>query len=447
MEQMDMRTDADDFLDEGCTNAVLASSSYATPFPEEPPEEIRGLLELVQQAIEEDEETGTSSREFRFSSDSRRQALEKLSFNLRPELLEQDARHTFIYHAMKLGVVGKAVEFIERGGVELATAAANFLGDFAFNSDTGAQAVLQVFNRIADRFQHIFGAQAWDHLALLDSAILLCVNIAATCPSGHMRLVPLVQPVCLQILRNAQISDKLRGNTILLLANLSMTVRDELRGLGVGRVLLDLVEADHVPGPGKSVAESVIVFLHGDSRCEEVDRLLDQDVVSNYCVPIMELTLQGREFRGMYPHLLYSARLFQILAKSRVYAEALASHEKVVPLLLKAGLASAAPRVETDLEGRALALEALLSLARFRLWPREENEVDQNFLKTALPQLCSHSHPLVRRAATDLWAWFNSNVVLNLLIIGHVLQDQRRIPYWLWKLRIIGALYPCVAAV
>lgn len=401
---------------------------------EEKPE-IRSLLGIVHQVNDSNADTAL-----------RRLALENLSFALRPECLEPQDRREFVRRAMESGVVKQAVELIERGSVDLATAAANFLGDFAFNSDMGAQAVLKVFSRIADRFQHIFGAHAWDHLPLLDAAILLCVNIAATCPSGHARLVPLVQPVCLQILRNSRVSDKLRGNTILLLANLSMTVRQELRSLQVAKVLLDLVEADHVPATGKSVAESVIIFLHGDRRCYEVDRLIEAGIVSEYCVPIMELTLRGKEFRGMYPHLLYSARLFQMLAQSWEYAEALVKDHRVVPLLLEANRAVGRPhRVETDFEGRSLVLEALLSLARFKLWPRPGDEVSATFLEHDLPKLLGEDHVLIRRAATDLWALLNPCCVLELLLVGHRLEADGWLPCGLWKRKVAACLYPFLA--
>lgn len=121
----------------------------------------------------------------------------------------------------------------------------------------------------------------------------------------------------------------------------------------------------------------------------------------------------------MFPHLLYSAKLFQVLsrparlrgrtplspaARCRIYAEKLlfepqraqTSHAsqgstEVIPLLLRAvnpngpppraripALRSARREVETDYEGRRLVLEALWSLARFRLWPDETDEAGQD---------------------------------------------------------------------
>merc|ERR1712194_887022 len=85
----------------------------------------------------------------------------------------------------------------------------------------------------------------------------------------------------------------------------------------------------------KSVAESVVIYLHGFEKCDIVDRLLAMGVVGNYCVPLMQCTLEVREFRGMYPFLVYSARLFRVLAQTKGYAEALMDDCRVLPLLLQ----------------------------------------------------------------------------------------------------------------
>lgn len=284
---------------------------------------------------------------------------------------------------------------------------------------------------------------------LLQAAILLCVNIAATCPAGHLKLVRLVQPVCLKILQSPQVGDKLRGNTILLLANLSMTVLNELRELQVANVLLQLVENCAISEQGKSVAESVIIFLHGEEKSTQVDILMDRSVVTNYCIPIMAHTLKGSEFRGMFPHLLYSAKLFQVLSRCRHYAERLVQDpHKVVHLLLRAVNPNGPPpRVETDYEGRRLVLEALWSLARFKLWPAENDEESMKFIETdkGLKQLRADRHIGIRTAAAGIYAQLHSDLVLEMLMVGKRLEADGWLPPGFWKHRIASLLYPFLA--
>merc|ERR1712185_596154 len=122
-------------------------------------------------------------------------------------------------------------------------------------------------------------------------------------------------------------------------------------------------------------------------------------IVGDYCVPIMQFTLKGEEFRGMYPHLMYSARLFQVLARCREYGEALTQDERVVPLLLQAQRRQDTFRVDSDLEGRRLALEALRSLAHFELW-----RPDFIYLEHDLPLSLADDHAGIRAAAAGLWA-------------------------------------------
>lgn len=395
----------------------------------------------------------------------KRHILEALSHALRPEILHEDARRMFVKEAMERGVVDSVVCLVEVGGEELRCAATNFLGDFAFNSGLGARAVLRVFDRVVACFQHLFAELMLLHLPLLESAVLLCVNIAATCPSGHPRLIPLVRPVCLQIISNPAVSDSLRGSTILLLANLSMTSRPELRALRVADALLDLLLAGQTSEPGKSVAESVIIFLHGsESSCSEIDQLMSLDVISKYCVPLLERTLVGGVFRGMYPHLLYSARLFQVLAQSRVYARALVAEPLVVPLLLQVNQAEVRQhlRVESDLEGRRLALDALRSLTRFGLWPpgaggcnRETSPDVSNaplldegtavaamateaFLRDDLPELLKDEDLGIRSSAACLWATLHSQEALTYLMVGQRLEFEGKLPSLLWRSRIVG---------
>lgn len=395
------------------------------------------LLTLVNQVLDPDAE-----------NHKRRNALEHLSIALQPQYIRAEARHLFVHRAMQRGVIEAAVHLIELGSVGLASAACSFLGDFAFDSDDAARAVLKAFDRIAERFKAIFEelnhGLAWEHMPLLEAAILLCVNIAATCPSGHDRLIPLVQPVCLQIINNPRASHTLRGNTILLLANLSMTVRQELRALRVADVLLELVLESRVSGIQKSVAESVIIFLHGDQKCEEIDKLMDVNVVGEYCVPIMELTLRGEEFRGMYPHLMYSAQLLQVLAQSREYAEVLVAHERVVPLLLQANQCQDGPvRVESDLEGRRLALEALWSLNRFGLWPGSApDEKSQAFLDDDLPRLLSSEHAGIRAAASGLCARLDVRATLELLMLGRQLEIDLQLPMGFCRQKVLSFILP-----
>lgn len=373
----------------------------------------------------------------------RRLALEQLSIALRPQQLRAEARRAFAVHAVERGVVAAAVRWIELGSADLVVAASNFLSDFAFGSDIAAQAVLQAFGRIANCFRRIFDTVAWEYLPLLEAAVLLCVNIAAMCPAGHATLIPLVRPVCVRIIRNPKAPDKLRGNTITLLANLSMTVGPELRSLCVVQDLLDLILENKVSGRGRSVAESVIIFLHGDTKSDEVDKLMSLNVVGEYCVPLMELTLRGDEFRGMYPYLMYSARVFYMLAQSREYAEALVSDERVVPLLLQANRHRVGPmQVESDLEGRRLALEAICSLTRLRLWPRESDVASLAILKADLPELLCDEHSGIRASAVALWARLNVRYVIERLLVGHRLETAGIFPATFWSSKVLSFLFP-----
>merc|ERR1712224_612728 len=104
---------------------------------------------------------------------------------------------------------------------------------------------------------------------------------------------------------------------------MTVDVREQLRSLGVAQVLLDLVSDNQVTGQGRQVAESVIIYLLGDQKCAEMDRLLSMNVIGEYCVPLMEGTLNHTLFRGMCPCLIYSAKVFQVLAQSQDYAKAL----------------------------------------------------------------------------------------------------------------------------
>eukprot|EP00928_Gymnodinium_smaydae_P073215 TRINITY_DN56451_c0_g1_i1.p1 TRINITY_DN56451_c0_g1~~TRINITY_DN56451_c0_g1_i1.p1 ORF type:complete len:479 (+),score=95.77 TRINITY_DN56451_c0_g1_i1:69-1439(+) len=371
-------------------------------------------------------------------------ALRRLCVMIRPQKLSPEHRGIFIARALQQNIVAVAVQLIESGERDVAVAACNFLADFTFGSDGSARAVLRVFERIAACFKHVFEPLTWDSLALLEAAVLLCVNIAAMCPDGHRLLVPLVQQVCVQIIRSPRAPEELRGNAITLLANLSTTVAEELRAVRVADVLLRLVADANVPGPGRSVAESVIIYLHGNQKCDEIDQLMAMDVVGNYCVPLMESTLKGEEFRGMYPHLVYSARLFQVLAQSPEYATEMLSNQQVVPLLLRVSrLPDEGPgKVESDLEGRRLSLETLRSLARLRLWPDEAEQESWDFCHRDLPDLLDHGHVGIRASASGLWATLHMSFMYFLMFVGRELEQQGRATQHLWKEKVLQFLFP-----
>mmetsp|Transcript_143611 Transcript_143611/g.275861 ORF Transcript_143611/g.275861 Transcript_143611/m.275861 type:complete len:439 (+) Transcript_143611:42-1358(+) len=373
----------------------------------------------------------------------KRDALERLSTSIHPRQLRPEIKHEFVQKAIKRGLIETAVCLIERGGADLVCAACNFLGDFSFNSDMGSQAVLKMFDRIMLCFSNIFMKPCSERLFLLSSAVSLCANIVATCPDGHGRIVPLVQSFFLPIMRDPTAPDRLVGNMILLLANLSLHVSGELRALRVADVLLELVLDDKVPVKRRSVAESTIIFLLGDRKCAEIDQLIAANVIETYCLPIMEHALTGEEFRGMYPHLVYSARLFQVLAQSLDYAKALASQKTVVPILLRASSHNreALSRLESDNEGRRLALEALQSMARFRLWPAESREVSE-FVEQDLPLLLADEHQGVRSSAAALWARLNSRHVQVMFLIGQRLEGYGHISLQVWKVRILPFIFP-----
>lgn len=231
-----------------------------------------------------------------------------------------------------------------------------------------------------------------------------------------------------------------------------MSVGDDLREMGVAEALMWVLKnegSDH----GISVAESVIIYLCGHCKCEEVDRLIELDVVDRYCVPLMEITLKRGKFRGMFPYLVYSARVFRVLAQSREYAEQLVAHERVVPLLQQASanLTTGPVQVESNAEGRAFALEALWSFARFRLWPCTPADSghcgsDRAFLRDTLPPLLMDAHAGVRSAAAGLWAALNTDAVSSLLLVGQRIERHRRLPPTFWRSKVLVFLFPFLAS-
>jgi hypothetical protein len=401
---------------------------HELPSSDDPRRRVSVLLRLIELVMQP---PGPENHELQ-----QRDALEQLSIELQPLHIQPADRRRFVKNALETDIVNRAADLVEAGCISVAIAACNFLGDFAFDSDAGARAALQAFDRIASRFACVLKQLSWEFMPLLEAAILLCVNIAATCPSGHPRLIPLVRHVCLQIIKNPRASQVLRGNTILLLANLSMTVSEELRDLGIAEALLELILHERDPLQ-KSVAESVIIFLHGDHKCEVIDQLMTTNIVEEYCVPIMQLTLRGEEFRGMYPHLMYSARLFQVLSQNREYARALAENPHVAPLLLEAIRCRELLRVESDVEGRRLALESLVSLANFGLWRPE-----QDFLSRDLPLLLADEHAGIRVAAAGLWAPLHQAEVYVIHLLGVRLQQTHHLPARLWQEKVMSFMLP-----
>jgi len=378
---------------------------------------------------------------------SKGEALCRLALSIQPPRLPPETKDKFIQVAVGRGVIEASVGLIELGDVKLASVACDFLGDLSLNSDVGSQSVLKSFARVIGVLTRIFATLTTEHLPLVGSAVALCANIVAQCPESHAHSIPLVLSVFLPIIRDHKASDKLVGSTILLLANLSTSVGQSLRELEVADVLLRLVLDGGASKRRKMVAESVIIYLLGHKPCTEVDGLIAHGVIRNYCVPILECALAGTEFRGMYPHLMYSVRLFRVLSQSRAYAEALMSHEGVLPLLLQASQRMGHEvRLESDHEGRRLALESLVSFARFRLWPRGKDHATDFFVANLLHVLLEDDHVGVRTAAAGLWACLNSNHMEFLQLLGHRFEAEGRLPPQLWSGSILGFLFPDLSA-
>lgn len=190
-----------------------------------------------------------------------------------------------------------------------------------------------------------------------------------------------------------------------------------------------------------------------------MDKLVDTNVIGDYCIPILELALAGEDFRGMYPHLVYSARLFQVLAQAPMYAIRLVAHGEVVPLLLRATLSREQPvGLESDSEGRCLVLEALSSLAHFGLWPTRSAEHDKpgrtitssdrasaSWIRQDLPLILADDHACVRTAASRLWASLNPQHLVLLLLVGRRLEaESHGLPAQLWRARVLIWLFPFI---
>jgi len=367
-----------------------------------------------------------------------------LSHGLRPDQLPLKAKHVFVEFALKKGIVETAVRLMESRDVNLAGAAVTFLGDFTFLSDHSTSAVLAVLDRIVHRFQHVFNVESQEQSVLLEVVTIFCVNLAGGCRCSHARLLPLLQPVCQRIIRHPRVSGNLRANAIVLLANLSMTVSHEIRRLRVAEDVLDLLGNNEIPREQLSVAESVVIFLHGQSKCAEMDSLMAQDVVGKYCVPIMQHALARTRFRGMYPYLSYSARLFEMLSRSRTYAEAVAKNEKVVPLLIQTTRVLRDERLESDDEGCAVSLQALTALARFRLWPPSSglDSDSEAFMRVVLPLLLDNGNKSIRASAANLFAQLNIQQVINQLLVGRRLESNGKLLSCIWRSEVLSFLHP-----
>lgn len=382
--------------------------------------------------------------------------LEGLSGLIRPRQSfaqgPRQSRQALIRAAAEKGAAEAAASCVDHADVELSGAAAAFLTNLAFDSDQGALAVLGVLDRAVGHFWSLFGdALTEGRAASLNVALLLCANVAAICPSSHPRLLPLARPACAIVAGASPADDTLRGNTILLLANLSLTAGKELRDLGVPELLLSTALDSGISEVGRSVSESVVVFLHEGSRCPAIDRLIEAGLVARYCVPLMEQTLREERFRGMYPVMSYSARIFWMLARTPRYAEALAGHARAVGLLLEA-TRPRKPRLTAlrDAEGRLLALRALRALRAQGLWPpaggEEAEGADRSaaFVRDELPRLLEDPHRDVRAVAADLYAMVHVEFVYGLLALGLRLQERSALPATVWRQGVVAFLFPCL---
>jgi len=377
------------------------------------------------------------------------EALPQLSMSMQPPQLRIEQKHTFVIQAISKGVVDAAVCLLSQDKSTVGVVC-EFLGDFAFSSDMASRAVVNTFNQLVHHFVPQRSVQ-------IRSFIALCANLVATCPAEHQQIVALVGPVFLPIINDPTTTDSLMGSTILLLANLSLTVSHELRCLGVVDALLSLVTDPLVPDARKSVAESVIILVRGHERCCEVDQLIERNVAKDYCVPILEHALTDKKFRGMYPHLVYSIQLFDMLLRSRHYAETITKHGEVVPLLLQASQhCKNLAWLQSDNEGRRLSLRCLRRLVCFGLWPggaeSASNAITRPahasashaFISEGLPLLLRDNDVRVRSEAAHLWATLHPEWLLLMRLVGRRLESERRLPWPLWQKSLV-ALLPAMA--
>jgi len=405
--------------------------------------EVQKMLDIVDLICDE----GVQSNE-------KRQALSFLSIAMQPHHLCAEVKRVFVQRAIERRVIEQAVGLIECGSSDIAEAACDFLGDFIFNSDVGGRAVLHVFSRLVAAFTKTYSKQAHKHTPIMRSFICLCANIVATCPSGHAHILPLVSSIFLPLIRDREVPDAVLGSTVLLLANLAVLASDELRMLCAVDVLLELALDHHATGRRKSVAESVIIFLQGHRQCEEMGLLLSLDTVRDYCIPILDCALRGKGFRGMYPHLHYSVRLFHTLANTREYAVVLVQEPAVVPLLWKAtAQRSQRLRLESDDEGRSLAIQALLRLYRFGLLAHAQDDASSKWqpagevqVMERVEELLADDDARVRASAASMWAFHNQQHVVNLFIVGIRLEAAGSLTDNLWTREVLSWICPSLAA-
>jgi len=379
----------------------------------------------------------------------KRETLPRLSMAIQPQQLRIELKHAFVLQAISKGIVDAAVHLVSQDK-NTAGVVCEFLGDFALNSDTASRDVVKTFNQIVHHFMP-------QRLMQIQPFISLCANIVATCPAEHEHILALVGPVFLPIISDPHTSDSLMSHTILLLANLSLTVSHELRGLGVVDALLALVTDPFILDARKGVAESVIILVRGHEGGCEVDQLIERNVIKDYCLPILESALAGSSFRGMYPHLVYSMQLFDVLLRSRRYAETITQHEEAVPLLLQASQhCDNLAWLQSDNEGRRLALRCLRRQVSFGLWPGDAElagnrastpvhaAASQTFITKSLPLILSDNDVRVRSAAASLWAALNPEWLRLMRLVGRRLEAEGRMPWPLWQ-RFLFALLPELA--
>merc|ERR1712222_172946 len=97
------------------------------------------------------------------------------------------------------------------------------------------------------------------------------------------------------------------------------------------------------------------------------------------------------------------------------------------------------------------ALETLRSLARFRLWPgNDENsnldKVTHAFLSCDLPLLREEGNPGIRASAANLWGRLHPPYIMMLLLIGLRIQRKVRLPTAIWRDKILSFVFPCLGA-
>merc|ERR1712190_627937 len=105
--------------------------------------------------------------------------------------------------------------------------------------------------------------------------------------------------------------------------------------------------------------------------------------------------------------------------------------------------------LESDNEGRCLALEALRSLVRLDLWPRaaDDDKPSRTFIDQELPLLLVDDHAGVRTAAAALWARLTVSYVLFLLLVGQRCDVRFRLPPQFWRQKIIAFMFPFLAGI